>query len=77
MTSFLGVPVRIHGEVFGNLYLTNKRSAQEFSEDDEELVAALAVSAGIAIENARLHSLVRDRALTEDRDRIAAICTTR
>ena len=71
MTSFLGVPVRIHGEVYGNLYLTNKRSAPEFSEDDEELVSALAVSAGIAIENARLHSLVRDRALTEDRDRIA------
>ena len=71
MTSFLGVPVRIHGEVYGNLYLTNKRSAPEFSDDDEELVSALAVSAGIAIENARLHSLVRDRALTEDRDRIA------
>jgi signal transduction histidine kinase len=71
MSSFLGVPVLIHGEVFGNLYLTNKRGAPEFSEDDEELVTALAVSAGIAIENARLHSLVRDRALTEDRDRIA------
>jgi signal transduction histidine kinase len=71
MASFLGVPVLIHGEVYGNLYLTNKRSAPEFSEDDEELVTALAVSAGIAIENARLHSLVRDRALTEDRDRIA------
>ena len=43
----------------------------EFSEDDEELVVALAMAAGIAIENARLHGLVRDRALTEDRDRIA------
>jgi signal transduction histidine kinase len=71
MTSFLGVPVRVHGEVYGNLYLTNKRHAQEFSDDDEELVGALAMAAGIAIENARLHSLVRDRALTEDRDRIA------
>jgi signal transduction histidine kinase len=71
MTSFLGVPVRVHGEVYGNLYLTNKQQAKEFSEDDEELVLALAVAAGIAIENARLHSLVRDRALTEDRDRIA------
>ena len=71
MTSFLGVPVRVHGEVYGNLYLTNKRQAKEFSEDDEELVLALAMAAGIAIENARLHSLVRDRALTEDRDRIA------
>jgi signal transduction histidine kinase len=71
MSSFLGVPVRVHGEVYGNLYLTNKRKAEEFSQDDEELVLALAMAAGIAIENARLHSLVRDRALTEDRDRIA------
>lgn len=71
MSSFLGVPVRVHGEVYGILYLTNKRTAPEFSEDDEELVHALAMAAGIAIENARLHGLVRDRALTEDRDRIA------
>jgi signal transduction histidine kinase len=71
MTSFLGVPVRVHGEVYGNLYLTNKRDAGEFSEDDEATALALAIAAGIAIENARLHSLVRDHALTEDRDRIA------
>ena len=71
MTSFLGVPVRVHGEVYGILYLTNKKTAAEFSEDDEELVLALAMAAGIAIENACLHALVRDRALTEDRDRIA------
>ncbi len=71
MTSFLGVPIRVHGEVYGNLYLTNKKTAAEFSEDDEELMVALAMAAGIAIENARLHGLVRDRALTEDRDRIA------
>ncbi len=71
MTSFLGVPVRVHGEVYGILYLTDKKTAPEFSEDDEELVLALAMAAGIAIENARLHGLVRDRALTEDRDRIA------
>lgn len=71
MKSFLGVPVRVHGEVYGILYLTNKTTAPEFSEDDEELVHALAMAAGIAVENARLHGLVRDRALTEDRDRIA------
>jgi len=71
VTSFLGVPIRVHGEVYGNLYLTNKKTADEFSEDDEELVIALSMAAGIAIENARLHGLVRDRALTEDRDRIA------
>ena len=71
MSSFLGVPVRVHGEVYGILYLTTKKTAPEFSEDDEELVHALAMAAGTAIENARLHGLVRDRALTEDRDRIA------
>jgi two-component system, NarL family, sensor histidine kinase DevS len=71
MTSFLGVPIRVHGEAYGILYLTNKKTAPEFSEDDEELVLALAMAAGIAIENARLHGLARDRALTEDRDRIA------
>jgi signal transduction histidine kinase len=71
MTSFLGVPVRVHGEVYGILYVTDKKTAPEFSDDDEELVLALAMAAGIAIENARLHGLVRDRALTEDRDRIA------
>ena len=71
MTSLLAVPVRAQGELFGTLFLTNKQGAPEFSEDDEELVAALAVAAGIALENARLHGVVRDSALTEDRDRIA------
>jgi len=71
MTSFLGVPVRVHGEVYGNLYLTNKTNAEEFSDDDEATVMALAMAAGIAIENARLHAVVRDYTLTEDRDRIA------
>ena len=71
MSSFLGVPVRVHGAVYGNLYLTNKTTAAEFSEDDEELALALAFAAGIAIENARLHSLVRDHTLMEERDRIA------
>jgi len=53
MTSFLGVPVRVRDEVFGNLYLTEASSGQ-FSAEDEELVVALAATAGIAIENARL-----------------------
>ena len=52
MRSFLGVPIRVHGEVYGILYLTNKKTAPDFSEDDEELVLALAMAAGIAIENA-------------------------
>lgn len=55
MRSFLGVPIRAHGRVFGNLYLTEKRSG-EFSEQDEALLTALAGAAGIAIENARSFS---------------------
>jgi signal transduction histidine kinase len=55
MRSFLGVPVRIHGKVFGNLYLTEKVGEGDFTEQDEEIVVALAAAAGVAIENARLH----------------------
>jgi two-component system, NarL family, sensor histidine kinase DevS len=54
MRTFLGVPVRIRDEVFGNLYLTEKTDGRPFSEDDEVLVEALAAAAGIAIDNARL-----------------------
>jgi signal transduction histidine kinase len=71
MTSFLGVPVRVRGEVYGNLYLTDKHEAPEFSEEDEATAVTLAMAAGIAIENARLHGVARDHTLTEDRDRIA------
>nr|WP_229478261.1 GAF domain-containing sensor histidine kinase [Mycolicibacterium mageritense] len=56
MRTFLGVPVRIRDEVFGNLYLTEKADGQPFSEDDEVLVQALAAAAGIAIDNARLYN---------------------
>lgn len=59
MTSFLGAPVRIRDQVFGNLYLTDKRSAPEFSQDDEAILGALAAAAGVAIENARLYDRVR------------------
>ncbi|MFW5469709.1 GAF domain-containing protein [Knoellia sp. CPCC 206435] len=59
MTSFLGAPVRIRDQVFGNLYLTDKRTAPEFSEDDEAILGALAAAAGVAIENARLYDRVR------------------
>ena len=61
MRAFLGVPVRIRDEVFGNLYLTEKANGQPFSEDDEVLVKALAAAAGIAIENARLYEQSRAR----------------
>jgi len=61
MRTFLGVPVRIRDEVFGNLYLTEKAGGQPFSEDDEVLVQALAAAAGIAIDNARLYEASRTR----------------
>jgi signal transduction histidine kinase len=71
MRSFLGVPISVRGEVFGNLYLTDKQSDEAFSDVDEELVVALASAAGVAIDNARLHARVRDVALLEERERIA------
>jgi two-component system, NarL family, sensor histidine kinase DevS len=61
MQTFLGVPVRIRDEVFGNLYLTEKVDGRPFSEDDEILVEALAAAAGIAIDNARLYEQSRAR----------------
>ena len=71
MTSFLGVPLKVRDEVYGNLYLTNKVGWSEFTRDDEALVEALAVAAGIAIENARLHKRVQEVAIYDDRDRLA------
>jgi signal transduction histidine kinase len=56
MRSFLGVPVRIRDQVYGNLYLAEKRDAAQFSADDEEIMVALAAAAGIAIDNARLYA---------------------
>jgi signal transduction histidine kinase len=55
MKTFLGVPVRIRDEVFGNLYLTEKRDGAAFDDEDETVVTALAAAAGVAIENARLY----------------------
>jgi signal transduction histidine kinase len=71
MTSFLGVPLRVRDVVYGNLYLTEKEDSTEFTQDDEDLVEALGLAAGIAIENARLHQQVREVAVLEDRDRLA------
>ncbi|NUS42702.1 MAG: GAF domain-containing protein [Mycobacteriaceae bacterium] len=70
MSSFLGVPVKVRDEVFGNLYLTEKAGGQEFTDDDEVVVQALAAAAGIAIENARLYeqSRVRQQWLEATRD---------
>ncbi|WP_227981365.1 GAF domain-containing sensor histidine kinase [Nocardia spumae] len=61
MRTFLGVPVHIRNETFGNLYLTEKAGGQPFTEDDELIVQALAAAAGIAIENARLYQAARNR----------------
>ena len=72
MKSFLGVPIRIREEVYGNLYLTEKQGAPEFTAEDESLAVALAGAAAIAIDNARLYARVKDLALVEDRERIAA-----
>ena len=59
MRGFLGVPVRIREEVFGNLYLTNKRGGGEFTEDDEAVLVALGAAAAVAVENARLYEAAR------------------
>lgn len=73
MRSFLGVPIRVRGTVFGNLYLTNRRGGTAvrggtaFTDEDEELVVALAAAAGIAIDNARLH----ERTLRRERWQLA------
>ena len=61
MRSFLGVPIRVRDEVFGNLYLTEKVGGGEFDEDDESVLIALATAAGVAIENARLYQDARRR----------------
>ncbi|MFD7825977.1 GAF domain-containing sensor histidine kinase [Kitasatospora sp. NPDC059803] len=61
MRSFLGVPIRIRGKVFGNLYLTEKRGGGDFDAEDESVLATLAVAAGVAIDNARLYARARRR----------------
>jgi signal transduction histidine kinase len=70
MTSFLGVPVISKGVLLGTLYLTDKIGADEFSEDDEQLIVMLAAHVAIAIENARLYQQVQRLAVLEERDRI-------
>ncbi|MFF0549853.1 GAF domain-containing protein [Streptomyces sp. NPDC004311] len=55
MRSFLGVPIRVRDEVFGNLYLTDKRGGVDFDTEDETVISTLSVAAGVAIDNARLY----------------------
>ncbi|WP_431961486.1 GAF domain-containing protein [Actinacidiphila sp. bgisy160] len=61
MHSFLGVPIRVRDEIFGNLYLTEKRGSKEFDDEDETVLSTLAVAAGVAIDNARLYQEARSR----------------
>jgi two-component system, NarL family, sensor histidine kinase DevS len=73
MRSFLGVPVAARGQVFGNLYLTEKIGSPEFTDDDEVMAVLLAAQAAVAVENARLHEaseglLEQLRALQRQRD---------
>ncbi|MDQ4091335.1 MAG: GAF domain-containing protein [Actinomycetota bacterium] len=71
MSSFLGVPITVRGRVYGNLYLTEKRGAAEFTEADERAVVTLAAQAGVAIENARLFQDAEHRLALEERQRLA------
>ena len=70
MRSFLGAPIQAMGRVFGNIYLADKRSADEFSEEDEAATVILATQAGVAIANATLYEAVRssERRLESLRD---------
>lgn len=61
MTSFLGAPVKAMGKVFGNIYLTEKRTASEFTKEDEESLVVLATQAGVAIANATLYAQTHQR----------------
>jgi signal transduction histidine kinase len=78
MHSFLGAPVKALGQIFGNIYLTEKQGAPEFTDDDEAALVVLATQAGVAIENARLYDEMRKAheelarlELLEERERIA------
>ena len=71
MHSFLGVAINVRNEVYGSLYLTDKVGAPEFTSDDESVVEALAMAAGMALENSRLHRRVQELAVLEDRNRMA------
>jgi signal transduction histidine kinase len=71
MNSFLGVPIRIRDEIYGSLYLTEKREGEDFTEEDEQLVSALASAAGVAIDNARGQEAQHRVIVLAERERIA------
>jgi GAF domain-containing protein len=83
MRSFLGAPLSALGRIYGNIYLTDKRDADAFTDDDEAAVVVLATQAGVAIENARLYAEtqqaqqeLRRLEVLEERERIARGSTT-
>lgn len=72
MDRFLGVPVRTrNGQVYGNLYLTDRLNGEPFDEDDEMLVESFGLAAGQIIEQATLRNHVRELTLSEERERLA------
>jgi signal transduction histidine kinase len=78
MRSLLGAPVLARGQIFGNIYVTEKRGESEFSADDERALQVLATQAGVAVENARLHEEmiraqdeIRRLEVLDERERIA------
>jgi signal transduction histidine kinase len=70
MTSLLGVPITVGGRAVGDLYLTDKQGATEFSDTDQRIVELFARHAGIAIENARLHDRLAALRVVAERERI-------
>jgi signal transduction histidine kinase len=70
MVSFLGVPIRTANQQLGQIYLTEKVGASEFTADDEKIIQMLAAYAAAAIQNARLHENTRRLAVLEERERI-------
>jgi signal transduction histidine kinase len=71
MSGFLGVPIRIRDEIYGSIYLTQKRSGKDFTEEDEKLVVVLASAAGVAIDSYRGHIAQNQVSVLAERERIA------
>jgi signal transduction histidine kinase len=71
MHSFLGVPVQVEGRSVGNLYLTEKEGASQFSDDDARLVETFALHAGVAMRSARMNDQLKRLAVVAERERIS------
>ena len=71
MKTFLGVPIKIRDEIYGSIYLTEKRNGEDFTSDDEQLITVLASAAGIAIDSVRGLEARNQLSLLAERERIA------